>query len=210
MKFIDLDKQHIIEYSKLESEFYIYEVGQAVEVTSIKSVHKNSLIMDNIAADKKDDRLMVQYVPNNKVFFSRALIESDSDFVSCKIDESRATLYVGTQAEYGKATGVLVFSGYLSANALVEEERPILCNKKFKDTLLERVRLLSVGMRGDKLYGLFFVPSARGIAISNGSFEVGLSSTTYKEVKCTSYFSYNIDSWFESAKIRGCANVTRN
>lgn len=205
MKFVDLNKADILRNSVLEDEYYIYTLGTSVEITSMKSLHKNDLIASNLADDLKEDKLMVRYSPTNKIYFSQKFLESDTDenFASCYIDSKNGCLYIGTVGEFGNMSGILAFSGYLSLNNLVEEDRCILCTERMKTTIMERIQVMSLGVKGDKLYGLFYIPSVKGLklAIRGRSF-IGISPVTYKNSSCKNYSSFSIKDWFDKAKVK--------
>ena len=205
MKFVDFNKSDILKDSVLEDGFYIYSLGTPVEITSMKSLHKNDLIASNLAEDVKEDKLMVKYSPTNKVYFSKEFLESNNDdnFASCFVDSKNGCLYIGTVGEFGNMSGILAFSGYLSLNKLVEEDRYILCTERMKTTIMERIRVMSLGVKGDKLYGLFYIPSVKGLKLSiRGRNNYGISPVTYKESICRNYSSFSIKDWFDNAKVK--------
>lgn len=205
MKFVDLNKTEILRNSKLEDDYYIYTLGSSVEITTMKSLHKNSVIAKNLADSLKEDKLMIKYSPTNKIYFSREFLESDNEecFSSCYIDSENGCLYIGTSNEFGEKSGVLAFSGYLSLNNLVEEDRPILCTDKMKSTIMSRIRVMSLGVRGDKLYGLFYIPSVKGIKLSiRGRVDKGISPITYKISDCNDYNVFTIKDWFDRAMVK--------
>lgn len=205
MKFVDFNKSNILENSILEGSYYVYSLGSPVEITTMKSLHKNNLIARNLADNLKEDKLMIKYSPTNMIYFSRSFLESESDefFASCYIDSENGCLYVGNLNEFGNMSGVLAFSGYLSLNNLVEEDRPILCTERMKTTIMERIRVMSLGVKGDKLYGLFYIPSVKGIKLSaRGRLDRGISPITYKEGVCKSYSAFTIKDWFDRAKVK--------
>lgn len=202
MKFVDLNKEEVKRVSRHENGFYVYILGSSVEVTSIKSKHCNSLMSSSLSSDVKEDKLMVRYTPANTIYFSEDFIESESCFASCYIDDSVGSVFIDTPTKFGGNTGILAFSGYLSLNNMVEEDRPILCTQKMLSTIMNRIRVLSLGVRGDKLYGLFYLPASKGIKLSiRGSSSTGLSTMTYKEGNSENYKAFTIKDWFDRAKI---------
>lgn len=206
MKFLDLDKAYIKAHSILTKDgYYEYCLGSAVEVTTIKQNHKNSLISNNLSSDTKDDRLMVKYNPVNKVWFSQNLIDYDieDNFVSCSIDSENGRILVGLPDEFSVNSGLLMFSGYLSLNDLVQKERPILCNDRLKSTIHDRVRMLSVGLKSDRLFALYYIPCVRGIMASTTYGEKwGISPNSFKKRQCADYVEYTVNDWFENTKIK--------
>ena len=200
MKFIDFDKEYILDNSEFDGNYYIYQLGSPVEITTLKSFHKNILIASKLAKDCKEDKLMLKYSPTNKIYFSKRFIECNNfDFyASCYVDSENGRFYVGAQDEFGNMSGVLVFSGYLSLNNLVEEDRPILCTERMKSTIMERIRVMSLGVKGDKLYGLFFIPSIKGMKLSiREAKNKGISPITYKVSPYKDYCTFTIKDWFD-------------
>lgn len=205
MKFVDFNKSDILRDSVLKDGFYIYTLGTPVEITSMRSLHKNDLMASSLANNLKEDKLMVKYSPTNIIYFSQKFLESDTDenFASCYIDSENGCLYIGTVGEFGNMSGILAFSGYLSLNNLVEEDRYILCTERMKSTIMERIRVMSLGVKGDKLYGLFYIPSVKGLKLSiRGRNNVGVSPVTYKDSACKNYSSFSIKDWFDKAKVK--------
>lgn len=200
MKFLDFDKDMIKLGSVVERNHYAYTVGAPIEVTAVRSLHKNELLAKKLSTSVKDDRLMTKYCPTNKIYFSRGVIDNpaDDDFVSCSIDENNCCLYIGTAGEYGASTGILTFSGYLSANYLVEENKDILCTSRLRPTIMNHVRILSLGLRDGSVFGLFYIPCVKGIKVAErGSKEYGISSVNYKLGKCVKYQSFTVEDWFD-------------
>lgn len=206
MKFIDLDKSRILADSIITSDgFYEYTLGSPLEITTIRCNHVNQVMSKSLSSDVKDDKLMVKYKPTNKIYFSKAFMNSDSDenYASCYINQKTGSLYVGALKEFGDDSGVLVLSGYLSINNLVEEDRPVLCNKKLFNTVKNRIRVLSVGVRGGKLYGLFYIPGVKGLSISvRDRKDMGYSPITYKLGKRDNYEAFTIKDWFDNTKVK--------
>ena len=204
MRLVGVDKNHIKNYSKYSDGFYVYSLGNNIEVTCRKSKHFNSVIANNLSSEIIDDKFMIRYRPINEIMFSEALIDSDTDLksVSLYIDKNTFRLYIGTEDEFSIKSGVLSFSGLLSMNNLVEKDIPVMCNARLKNTIMKRVRVLAVGVKNSSLFALYYVPSVRGMALglfSNST--VGISMSSFKEKDCTSYNSFTIKDWFGDAKI---------
>ena len=205
MKFLDLNKADILQNSTLtEDGYYEYTIGNPIEVTSIRSQHVNSLMSMNLSDSVNIDKLMLKYQPTNKILFSKSFLDDEltDKYASCFIDGESNRVYVGTPTEFSEMSGLLVFSGYLSINCLVEKDRNIVCTDRYIRTIKDKVRVLSVGVRGDKLYALWYIPSTKGIAISTDKEGKGVSPTTYKICNCKNYMSYSIRDWFQSSKIK--------
>lgn len=206
MYFIDLDKQHILLNSELRKDYYEYTIGNQIEVTGIKTKNANDLMARNLSAKFFEDKFMLKYQPTNKVLFSRAFLESESDenFASFSIDEKSGSIIIGTPAEFKAQDGVLVFSGFLSLNNLVEQDRLIYGNSKNQSTIKKKVRVVSVGVLGDMLYALYYVPSSKGLAIGikGDNNTIGISPTTLKSIDCSNFKGFSIKDWFENTKIK--------
>lgn len=200
MRFIDID-QYSVDKSLFDGEYYHYVLGRPVEVISMQSTHRNRLISDNTAVACKEDRLMLKYTPTYEILFTKSYITEKPDSVSCKIDAKSNSVFIGTVQEFGSSGGILAFSGYLSANNLVERNRPIYCTKRNVDILRDRVRLLAVGMRGEELFGIFYIPALKGILLGDGE-TFGVSANTYRSVFCSDYARFYIKDWFQSARLK--------
>lgn len=200
MKFLDFDRNEVVKNSKLVGSHYVYQVGAPIEVTAVRSLHKNELLAKKLSVAVKDDRMMTRYCPTNMVRFSRGVVESQNgdDFVSCYVDNRSCCLYVGTVGEYGNTSGILTFSGYLSLNRMVEEHKRVLCTSKMMATVMSRVRIVALGLIGEEVYGLFYIPGVKGIKVAErGAIDSGVSPITYKSGPCRGYQSFTINSWFD-------------
>lgn len=200
MYFADLNKREILSNSVDLGDYYEYTLGSPVEITTLKSLHKNDIISKGLSNTSKEDKLMVKYSPTNKIYFSKNFIQGDTTeiYASLYVDEENGRLYIGSVEEFGNMTGLLAFSGYLSLNNLVEDDRPLLCTTKMRSVIMERIKVLSLGVRGDKLYGLFYIPNVKGLKLSiRGRLDKGLSPATYKISSCKDYNSFTIKDWFD-------------
>lgn len=200
MKFLDLDRADIKRNGELSGSHYVYQVGSPIEVTAVRSLHKNELLARRLSTQVKDDRLMTRYCPTNKIYFSRGVVDNANgdDFVSCYVDNQNCSLYVGSVEEYGSMSGILTFSGYLSLNRLVEENKNVLCTSRMMATIMSRVRILSLGLIEDNVFGLLYIPGVKGIKVAErGSNEYGVSPITYKSGYCKGYQRFTIENWFD-------------
>lgn len=206
MRFIDLNKQFIKSHSeKTDDGYYIFSMGEPIEVTCMKSKHDNSCIADNLSSKVIEDKFFVKYLPSNVIYFSSLLIDSESceNIVSFYIDKKSSRLYVGTKEEFGVTSGVLMFSGELSLNGYVAKHRLVYGNSKMKSTLLKRVRILSVGLRGSELFALFYLPITRGISIEDFEHkDTGISTSTLKKKTIEGQLGVSVVDWFKSAKVK--------
>ena len=201
MYFADIDKNYIKNNSFFD-KYYEFSLGNPIEVTSTKKKHLNALIAENLSTSKKEDSLMIQYQPTNNVCFTKDFMESSGISASCHIDIETSKVVVGKRDEFQIRNGILTFSGFLSLNNFVEKHKKIYGNSKVKETLVNRVRVLSVGLRGDKLYALYYIPNTRGVYIGVNSDNLAISSTAGKFKDCENLTSFIIDDWFENTKIR--------
>ena len=209
MRFVDLDKGYIKNNSCLVEykgkQFYKYNLGEAVRVLTPTSKHKNMLISENLASKVTNDKLMVQYEPSTNIYFSVDFIEDDNEknLASTDLDKKTACLLIGKQNEFSITKGVLTFSGWLSANNYVEKDRLIWGNIYTLDNLKNKCHVLGLGVRGDKIFGIYYIPNTRGILLGiKNSNILGLTTTNFKEKSIEGYTSFSIKDWFDGAKIR--------
>lgn len=202
---MDFDSNLIRSEAVFDGDYYNFTMGSPVEVTSIKSSHCNRIASDVLSKDTVDDKLMIRYSPTNKVRFSYDFVNGDTKFAGCNILKDAGVVVIGTPQECGMSNGILAFSGFLSANGLVESERPVLCSERMKSSVTDRVRLLAVGVRGDGLYGLYYLPPVKGLYVG-GTGNTAVSSTTYKVVNAKGYAPFYLEDWFDKTKVRelGC------
>lgn len=199
MFFVDLHDSE--SYMKKEDESGLYEfvLGTGIEVTSIKNFDKNRLILDNLCKDKTDDKLMLVYRPPNSVYLHEDVFDAKN--VTCVVNNETGRLEIQRESGCGASQGVLVTSGVLSGNGLVEYEKRIAYKSQYEGSVFKLVRLLAVGMRGDKLFGLYYIPSRNGIAVDLGMGR-GISSVTYKEITLVGYKRYVLDDWFTGSRVK--------
>ena len=205
MKFLYLDKLLIKKYAELKDNYYVYTIGDPVEIITTRSKHTNELA-ENLSLDTVKDKFMLKYVPNNKIYFSQSFIEDDTDenFVSCYIDENTSRVYIGKLDEFPIKSGVLTFSSTLSMNNMQQEEIQIMGNSKTVNTIKNRAKLLAVGMgTKDTLFGLYYINNSKGLAISlPNNTNKGISTQTLKLKDMNGYTSFPLEKWFEGVKIR--------
>ena len=201
MNFIDLDKKEIKSKSVILDDFYEYTIGNPIEVTCIKSDNVNKLISKNLSSKFIEDKFMLKYRPNNKIYFDRTFIDSPSDstFTSYEINNK---VYIGEGNKYKLNDGVLAFSGFLSANNMVEEDRFIFGNSRVLETIKQKVFILAIGVRNDMLFALYYIMSSKGTALSlKDDANRGISVNTLKYCDCSNYSKFSIKDWFNGAKI---------
>lgn len=205
MNFIDLNKSDILNNSiVLDNNYREYTLGDKIEVTSMLKLDENGLVAKNLSTNFTEDKFMRKYSPTNKIYFSERFISSENEgnFASYHIDTESCRVFIGASDEFEENSGVLVFSGFISINNMLESDRAILCNDRVVNTFKKRVKLLAVGVRDDKLFGLYLVPNQRGISVGlETSEKFGISTVSLKVVNCEGYNKFKIDDWFKGAKI---------
>lgn len=209
MRFIDLDKDYIKKNSvrltiggKIFNKF---DLGESVSVLTPKSVHKNAITVKNLASKVTEDSLMIKYEPSTSVYFSESLLssESDNNLVSISFNDKLSSLFVGLPDEFELSGGVITFSGWLSANGMVEKDRKVYGNIYTYDNLKTKCRVLGLGVRKDMIYGIFYIPNTRGILIGERDNDLfGITTTNFKERPIYDCKGFTIKDWFEGAKIR--------
>lgn len=204
MLFYGLNKEDIKSSSKVLDNFYVYNVGASVEVTSLKKKHVNEILAKNLSSNVKEDRLMVKYYPSNEIYFNKSLIDSNisNNFSSYCISKEFGRVYVGEGKDYSINSGILALSGILSLNGLVEKERLILCNSQMRKYVREKVKVLACGVRGDKLLALYYIPSERGLALSCDSGGMGISAKSLMIKNYDAWDFFSLENWFEGVQIK--------
>ena len=204
MIFYGLDKRNIKENSELTNGFYRYELGNKVEVTSLKKKHVNDILARNLSSEVKEDKLMVKYYPTNEVFFKKDFIDSscNNNFASCLLTKESCSAFVGSTEDFPINSGILTFSGVLSLNNMVQRDRVILCNSQMDDYARSKIRVLACGIRDDKLLALYYIPSERGLALScdEGGMCISAKSLMYKNY--SNWDTFTLEDWFEGVKIK--------
>ena len=204
MIFYGLDKRNIKENSELTNGFYRYELGNKVEVTSLKKKHVNDILARNLSSEVKEDKLMVKYYPTNEVFFKKDFIDStcNKNFASCLLTKESCSAFVGSTEDFPINSGILTFSGVLSLNNMVQRDRVILCNSQMDDYARSKIRVLACGVRDNKLLALYYIPSERGLALScdEGGMCISAKSLMYKNY--SNWDTFTLEDWFEGVKIK--------
>lgn len=204
MIFYGLDKKNIIEHSELVDGYYKYELGKKVEVTSLKKKHVNEILSKNLSSKVKEDKLMVRYYPTNEIFFKKDFLETtnDKNFASFCVQKESCSAFIGSTKDFTINSGILVFSGVLSLNNMVENDRMIRCNSQMKDYVRKKVKILACGLRDNKLLALYYIPSERGLALSCDSGSMSISAKSLMMRNYSSWDSYSLVDWFEEVKVK--------
>lgn len=205
MEFYNLDKQKIRSHSTLSDDYYIFTLGDKVEVTTTKKQNSNDILSKFLSSEKKEDKLMIRYFPSNVLYFDKDFIDSEvgCNAVSCRIDKDSFSVYIGKKEKYEIKSGVLAFSGVLSSNNYVESMRYVYSNSQISLTgMKDKVKLISVGLLGDDLFGLYLLPKERGLAISSDySKDLSYSVKTWNLKDNSSWDRFCINDWFKNCKI---------
>lgn len=191
MLFLGLNERFLSVGSKNE---YNMICGTPVDVTVISSQHPNKILSNSLSFSMRSDSLMTRYQPCHVVRIEKEASNDDHVSVSFKLD-------VPTVTKFDGGRGILAFSGELSANGFVEKDYGIYCQPRLQSSILDKVRVLAVGLRGDRLFGLFYIPAVRGIAFETKSGAC-ISSETYKPCDVVGFARYCIDDWFESSMVK--------
>lgn len=202
--FYGLSKDNIRENSIISGDYYKYSLGNKVEVTSLKKKHVNSILAKNLSSQIKEDKMMVRYYPTNEIFFNKDFIDYDkrNNFSSCFVSKESCCVFVGNTENYPINSGILVLSGVLSLNNLIEKERLIHCNSQVKDYVRKKVKILACGIRDDKLLALYYIPSERGLAISCDNGGMCISAKSLAIRNCDTWNTFGLEDWFEGVRIK--------
>ncbi len=206
MRFIGLDKTTLLNHSDYyEDGFYRFSLGRPVEVMTLKSDNSNKMLASVLNAEKLDDKFLLRYKPTPFVFFSEKFLrdENEKNVASIFIDSNSSCAFVGHLEEFSSTNGVLCMSSFLTANLGVDGDRRIFSGSGSGESILKRIQILSLGVRGDELLGLFYIPNTRGIYLEK-SYESPycFSLTNGREKLSESMLSYTIEDWFVGAKIK--------
>lgn len=204
MEFYNLSKDYIRAKSELIGAYYKYTIGNKVEVTTVKKRNANNLLSTCLSSNKKEDKMMIRYYPNNIIYFDKDFIDNnDSNLASCFIDVDSFSVYIGKVGKYEINSGVLSFTGVLSINNLVQEQRYVYSNSQISDSdTKSKIRIFSVGVLGEELYGLYFIPKERGLAISSDVYNhLAYSVKTWNLKDFSSWSKFSLEDWFKGNKI---------
>lgn len=205
MELFGLSRTDILNNSVIKDNYYAMTMGEQVEVTALRKRNSNNILIQSLSKKQSEDKFMVKYIPNNVVYFDKELIDSEIPlkYVSCKIDRKSCCVFVGRPEKYQISSGVLATTGVLSLNGMVEVDRDIYYGSHLTSTSLKtKVTLLSVGLRGDSLFGLFHIPRERGIAVSvDNKTQKGVSVASMRERDCWNWGTCCVEDWFDKCKV---------
>lgn len=210
MRFLGVDRVNIKNTSSYVDDMNCYTLGNPVEITCMKKNHKNDIIANNLSSNMSEDMLMLKYTPTNKIYFTDEFLEAknEGNSASILIDVKSGRVCVGSVDEFKSESGTLIFSGALSFNNLVDYDYRILGAPKMSKNVREHVHILAIGVRGDKLLALMYIPKTRGVAIDiNNNVKECYSSNTGQLRDCTGWEGITVKSWFDGVRIREVNNA---
>lgn len=151
MQFALLDKKQILNTGlKTADCSVLYKVGSLLNVVCLKNSNKNKALSETLAIESKSDKLMCSYKPCNEICFDEEFLLSEND--NCSMEISDGIVRVEKPEIYSEKRGILLFSGIISANGVVENQNYLKGSNLFSD-----VEVLSVGGRNNGLFGLFHI-----------------------------------------------------
>lgn len=192
---------------------YVFTLGDRLEVTSMQKKHVNRVLSSRLSFNVLEDRMMVKYTPSNIVLFDTELIERTTPVtnISCEIDSITKQLKVGLMNKYQQGTGILMLSGKLSANGFIEQHYNILSGSQLsRSNAVTKISLLSVGLSGHRLCGVFLIPQERSLAYTDESMVsehsprnamLAYSTVTHGLRRCENWGRLIIDDWFDGATV---------
>ncbi len=208
MELYGITKDKIKRHSVVVGDNYAFPLGDDFEVSTTQKSNKNRLIAYYTHLQKMEDSFMIKYHPSNVVFFKKGIIDSDNQHslkrVSIQLKDGY--VYIGDLKDFPIKYGVLVMSGKLSANNLVEKDTNILFNSQLTvENSTDKIKLLSVGLLKDDFYGIIYVPKERGFIIEDiDNPYVYYSVKTWKprkKINEENWTKLNIRDWFNSCNI---------
>lgn len=186
----------------------LYVLGKQIELQALNSVDCNELLKTILSTDKREDKYMTRYRPYFKVIFDDGVVSDNilSENLSFSIDNKSEAIRIGLKTAYNHKQGYLVFSGLLSANGLLEKDIALRMYKYNRANLiLDKVILLAIGVLDDgNLYGIWYVPSEKGIGIEVN--DITVSTVTGNKIKAEDWFRFTIKDWVKGVKIKKIEN----
>jgi len=205
MQFFVLDKEHIKKVSEIEGEFYKYYLGKQIEITVINSDNLNN-VLTKTALVLSQDRLMTKYTANNILYFDRDFIDHDTfnTKASCEVSVTDKRIRIGLPNKYSIKTGVLLFSGVLSTNNLVQEERTVYYSSALDwSKVCNKVSVIAAGVIRDKVYALYLIKNERGLAIGvRDTLDLGMSIKNLNVASRKGWSKFLIDDFFVENRVK--------
>ena len=209
MELYGLTKDKIKKHSQLVGDFYVFMLGDKFMVTMRKKDNNNKFLTKYANRNSTiDDKIVIRYFPSNSILFSKELIDDMSDtdielMLHISMDVTDNYIYIGRYEKYPIKTGLLVMSGVLSANNLVEKNINIyFTGQNTKDILQNKIKLLSVGLLNNDFYGIIYLPKERGLVVQDTENDYKYFSVKTwnkrKSFNVDKYERFNIDDCFSS------------
>lgn len=190
--------------SEIQQTNGVYNVGNQVELQALNKADCNLLLKTILNSKCVADKYMTRYYPYHTVIFDDDIYNSVAlpENLSFTVDVESQAVLVGHKGKYKQNNGYLVFSGILSENGLLEDDIKLRMYKYNRANLiLDKVLLLAIGKLPDgNMYGLWYVPSERGIGIENNG--VTISTVTEENIDATTWFEFTIEDWIRGVKIK--------
>ena len=190
--------------SEIQQTNGVYNVGNQVELQALNKADCNLLLKTILNSKCVADKYMTRYYPYHTVIFDDDIYNSVAlpENLSFTVDVESQAVLVGRKGKYKQNNGYLVFSGILSENGLLEDDIKLRMYKYNRANLiLDKVLLLAIGKLPDgNMYGLWYVPSERGIGIENNG--VTISTVTEENIDATTWSEFTIEDWIRGVKIK--------
>ena len=190
--------------SEIQQTNGVYNVGNQVELQALNKADCNLLLKTILNSKCVADKYMTRYYPYHTVIFDDDIYNSVAlpENLSFTVDVESQAVLVGHKGKYKQNNGYLVFSGILSENGLLEDDIKLRMYKYNRANLiLDKVLLLAIGKLPDgNMYGLWYVPSERGIGIENNG--VTISTVTEENIDATTWSEFTIEDWIKGVKIK--------
>jgi hypothetical protein len=192
---------------------YLLYLGEQVEITTISNTDRNRLISGTMYQERVEDKYMVKYRPYNQVLFDNEYVDkcvSQGKIISASlfVDNKNCRLCVGVYEKYTTKYGVLICSGQLSLNGLIEQQTTILSYRNNSENVtMEKVRVLTLGMTPNGPIGFWYMPKEKGLAYNVGELQehLGVSASNNAVIDCNGWFRYELLDWVKDCSLRQVA-----
>lgn len=205
MWFYKIDKELIKSNSEIEGDYYKYSLGKQLEISVVNSDNVNN-VLTRTALELVQDSLMTKYVPNNILYFDREFIDNATfnTETSCEISQSGNRVVIGIPEKYSIKTGVLLFSGILSVNNLIQDERVVYYEKKLDWKKVSRkVSIVAAGAIGDSVYALYLITNDRGLAVGiKDTYNLGMSIKNSSVSSREGWKKFTVDNFFANNRLK--------
>ena len=75
MVIVGLDFSTILSYALKESDYYRYDFGTNIKVTTLSKINNNKLLSSTLSFKSREDKLMTEYYPNCRIYFDKELVD---------------------------------------------------------------------------------------------------------------------------------------